>query len=343
MVGAPGRRVSRAGFPHFAARAGFLAGALLVGSQRTAEAAETTFWVAPEFGVQAGVETYELSLSIPQSDSSTLTAESKLSYPVETVMAGGGMGLTAGAFSVSALVLSNVVDPWGTMTDQDFATLSAFGASQRLEFSHTDSRTTLRALVLEGALRYAFQPSEPGARPGFYGTAGLRYEGSHYEVFGASGWHLDSNANRAPTNIPDDVKGLEYDVHHFFPFVGAGTTYRSTGSFVVDAEARLILSTSTHRDDHVLRRKLGEANTIGVGGALVVEPAVVLGKGDVQPRLGVHGEIQWVTGVSGKLRQHYYEDDPTIDGDQLGVAIPDSDFSFTSLRARLLAFFALGF
>src|SRR5580765_5362785 len=119
-----------------------------------ARAEGTSFLVRPEFGIQGGTETYELSapIELPQSGLA-VTASSKLSYPVSTLLAGGSLMFGAGPFSFGVTGLTNLIDPWGTLVDQDFVSASSGSVHQTVEFSHTDSRTTLTALVLEGALR----------------------------------------------------------------------------------------------------------------------------------------------------------------------------------------------
>jgi len=113
-----------------------------------------SFSVRPEFGVQAGLETTELSSEVESPEPSVaITASSKLSYPVATLLAGGSLIFGAGPFSFGATALTNLVDPWDTFVDRDFVSASSGGINQTIEFSHTDSRTTLRALALEGALR----------------------------------------------------------------------------------------------------------------------------------------------------------------------------------------------
>jgi hypothetical protein len=304
--------------------------------------------VRPEFGVQAGVETYELNATIASSEPSfEVTASSKLSYPVATLLAGGSAIFAVGRFSLAATALTNLVDPWGTLLDRDFVSASSAGLRETIEFSHTDSRATLRALALEGALRFRIVElsKKPGKAP-FYLVAGLRYEWSAYDAYGASGWQLDGMQNEAPFSIPDGVHALHYDVRYWLPFVGTGIDFAFGGPFGLRAEARLIASWSTHDDDHVLRHKLAHSLAHGAGAALTLEPALELTRGEgaaARVLIGLSGQFQFVGGLDGRLEQKYYADDPSLPGDQTGTVIPDADFSFTSLRVRLLAFVAIRF
>jgi hypothetical protein len=298
--------------------------------------------------VQAGLETFELSARIVSPDASVaVTASSKLSYPVATLLAGGSVILATGPFSFGATALTNLVDPWDTFVDRDFVSASSEGFNQTIEFSHTDSRATLRALVLEGAfrLRIAELSDTPGKSP-LHLVAGLRYEWSSYGAYGAWGWQLDGMQNQAPFSIPDDVLALRYDVRYWLPFIGTGVDFRLGERFNLGAEGRLLFSRSVHDDDHVLRHKLAHSLANGMGFGLALEPTVeVAGKEGAAVRVfvGLSGQVQYVGHLGGRLSQTYYADDPSLPGDQTGTVIPDADFSFTSLRARLLAFAAVRF
>jgi hypothetical protein len=307
-----------------------------------ARAEDVAFTLRPEIGVQFGTETFELSAPVqsPTADVN-LTASSKLSYPVGTGLVGGSAAVDVDRFSFTARALTNFVNPWGTLLDQDFLTASAGTQSQQVEFSHTDSRTTLRALVVEGAARYriAELSAPPGSAP-LHLVAGLRYESSAYEAFGASGWQLDANANRVAVSLPGDPLGLRYDVRYWLPFVGAGIDLKAGEWFVLSTEGRFIASWSTHDDDHVLRNKRAHASAHGLGFGLAAEPAV-----EFAPdfHAGVTAEVRYVGALDGHLHQHYYGDDPSLPGDQSTTSIPDSAFSFTSVRVRLLAFVSARF
>ena len=303
-----------------------------------------SFLVRPEFGIQGGIETYELSLPIevPQS-SVTVTASSKLSYPVSTLLAGGSLVLGTGPFSFEATALTNLIDPWGTLVDQDFSSTSSH--PETVEFSHTDSRTTLRALALEAAfrLRIVELSRQPGQVP-LHLVAGLRYEWSSYDAYGASGWRLDNMQNEVPFSIPGDPLALHYDVRYWLPFVGGGVDFAFGKRFSLHTEARFLFSWSTHDDDHVLRHKVAHSLAHGAGFALAIDPALEVAGGAVARLfIGLSGQLQFVGALDGKLSQTYYADDPSLPGDPAGVALPDSNFSFTSLRARLLAFAAVRF
>jgi hypothetical protein len=106
----------------------------------------------------------------------------------------------------------------------------------------------------------------------------------------------------------------------------------------------LLASWSSHDDDHILRNKLAHASAFGGGFQLSADPAFALGGFPVVHFFaGLHAQVAFATSFSGRLSQHYYGDDPSLQGDQTGQPIPDANFSFTSIRARLLAFVSARF
>jgi len=323
----------------------FLLGAGILFITSAAQSERPTFMLRPETGVQAGKETFELSATIPTTMSGvSVSGSSKLSYPVETLLAGGTLRFDIGPLSLSSTALTNLVNPWGNMVDQDWLGASVGTRSEKIEFSHTDSRTTLRALMIEGAarLRVASLAEEPGA-PSIYAVAGFRFESSIYDAYGAWGWQLDENANQVPVSLPGDLLVLHYEVRHRIPFVGFGFDFGRGRRFLLNTEARLFPAWSSHDDDHVLRNKFAHASASGIGFALAAEPGVDLGVGaGAQVILGLSAQLQNI-GTSGQLQQRFYDDDPTAPGNQFGNPIPDADFSSTSIRARLLAFVSVRF
>lgn len=289
------------------------------------------FTVEPAIGVQFGSETYDFHASIPTSLAVDASVESKLSYPVGGALGGGTILCGLDAFSMSASVFTNVGNPWSTLLDQDFLS----DGTDTLEFSHTDSPTTLRTLEVEGALR-ARTSTFADKSGSVHVVVGFRYEASTYDAYGAQGWQLDSDGNQFPVSIPADSHALHYEVRYRQPFVGIGLN-GGTDSFLFSGEARLLASWSSHDDDHLLRHKVGNATAFGGGFGLRLEPMFAIGGfSGVRFFAGANAQLQVVGSFSGTLQQHYYADDPTLDGDQTTEQIPDAHFSFLSLRVRLL-------
>jgi hypothetical protein len=298
----------------------------------------------PELGVQTGNELCELSASTTAGADVNVGVTSQLRYPVSTAIAGGTLIVGAGRFSFAATALTNLVDPWGTLVDQDFVTASNSVDSETVEFSHTDSRTTLRALALEGALRLRFDFPRTWGQGSLHAVAGFRYESNVYDAYGASGWQLASIDEQVPVATEGEPWVLHYEARYHLPFVGAGLGLGEGKPLAFSAEARLLAGWSTHEDHHVLRHKTGHANAGDVGFSISAEPAyTIAGNDSFRMLLGLSAELQIVGSVDGTLTQEYYADDPSIDGDQLGEPIPDAHFSLMSVRARLLAFFAVRF
>jgi hypothetical protein len=300
--------------------------------------------VAPAIGVQAGTETYEFHANVPNTAMVDVDVRSKLSYPVASGLGGGTVFFGVDALGFSGTFLTNIGDPWSTLLDQDFLSATDGMSAQTVEFSHTDSPTTLRMFDVEGAARIRIGKPAPGNTTVLHAVAGFRFEQSTYDAYGASGWQLDMNGNQVFASIPGAPHALHYEVRYHQPFLGLGLDIGARGPFLFSGEARLIASWSSHEDDHVLRNKIANASAFGGGAALRLEPAFVLGGlPGIRFLAGLSAQFQVVGSFSGRLKQHYYADDPTLAGDQTNQTIPDSDFSFLSLRLRLLAFLGARF
>jgi hypothetical protein len=302
------------------------------------------FTIAPAIGIQAGSETYEFHANVPSTMSLDVVVRTKLRYPVASGVAGGSLFFGVDSLGFSGTFLTNVGDPWSTLVDQDFLSASDGVNAETIEFSHTDSPTTLRTYDVEGAARIRIGRPAVGKTTALHAVAGFRFERSTYDAYGASGWQLDSDGSRQYASIPGAPHALHYEVRYRQPFLGVGLNVGAGEPFLFSGEARLLASWSSHEDDHVLRHKAAEASAFGGGAALRLEPAFVLGGfPGLRFLAGLSAQLQVVGSFNGVLRQHYYADDPTIDGDQTNQAIPDSEFSFLSLRVRLLAFLGARF
>jgi hypothetical protein len=297
----------------------------------------------PEIGVQFGSETYKFSANVPTSTGLDASVSSKLSYPVSGAVGGGTVLFGLGRLSLGVSVLTNIGDPWGTLLDQDFLTVNDGAGSQTVEFSHTDSPTTLRTIGFESAVRYRLGAPAVKKEMAVHAVAGFHFESITYDAYGASGWQLDADGNQVFGSIPDSPHGLHYEVHYRQPFIGIGADAGNDSS-LFSGEARLIASWSSHDDDHLLRHKLAHASAFGGGVGFSASWITALGGGrSLRLFAGLGGELQAVASFSGRLKQHYYGDDPSLDGDQTNAVIPDADFSFLSVRVRLLLFLAARF
>lgn len=300
--------------------------------------------VAPEIGVQTGSETYEFHADIPNTLSLDVNVQSKLSYPVSGALGGGTVFFGLDALGFSGTFLTNIGNPWGTLLDQDFVSASDGTNSETVEFSHTNSPTTLRTFDVEGAVRYRLGKPAIGRTTALHLVAGFRFESSTYDAYGASGWQLDASDDKVYASIPGSPHALHYEVRYKQPFVGVGLNLGKSDAFLFSGEARLIASWSSHEDDHILRNKLAHADAFGGGAGIKLQPAFGLGGfSGLHFLAGLDAQLQVVGSFNGTLQQHYYADDPTLDGDQTNEPIPDSKFSFLSVRLRLLAFLAARF
>jgi hypothetical protein len=283
----------------------------------------------PEFGVQAGDETYELSYSVPGASNGVA---SKLTYPWNATVGGVSVSVEADTYVFFASAYTNLRDPWGKMVDSDYLTRRAGDAVGLDEFSHTESRTESRLWDAELGAAVRVGPIDGPTRVSL--LAGFRYESNHHRVFGASGWQLDASGNRIDVSLPDEL-ALDYQSRYRILFFGARYEGKPSEAFRFVSEARLLGSSSSHVDDHVLRHKLAEASPLGIGIALSAAPMMRVAHG---VHLGLDAQVQYLTSVSGTLSQHYYADDPFLPGDQTTLSIPDADFGFHAVRGRLMLF-----
>ncbi len=307
-----------------------------------ASAGELT--VRPEIGTQVGHETFELQAEIPNaSATATVKGRSKLTYPINTTLVGATATLDAGSISWSLSGHTNVHDPWGSMVDQDFLGVRSGGAESEVEFSHTDSRSTMRWYAADLALRIRLVELqvEPALQRLLL-VVGFRYESSNYDVFGVRGWQLDGDGNRVTVSLPDATRVGHYETRQKTPFLG----FRFDGvvgeRLSIGSEARFLMSISSHDDDHLLRHKTAHAAPFGIGASFGLEPAYEVYTSDtMRAFLGLDLQFFVLTSTSGTLSQKYYADDPYIAGDQTMEKIPDASFGYTVLRGRFLAFFAI--
>src|SRR5207244_989987 len=119
--------------------------------------------------------------------------------------------------------------PWGTLLDQDYISVSDGATSDTIEFSHTDSHTTLGMVSVEAAARLRISA--------VHLVAGFRYESSVYDAYGGSGWQLDPMANQVAVSIPADLHALRYEVLYRIPFIGVGVSAQAK-RMMITGEAR---------------------------------------------------------------------------------------------------------
>lgn len=320
-----------------------LAAFVTLASSTGTASAQTRFWMRPEVGLQAGRETFELSLTVPSTTfAGTIEAKSTLTYPKATTMVGGSAGLAIGPFALVGMLRTNVHDPWGKMTDQDFINAEAGNVHESIEFSHSDSKTTTRSLVAEGAIRLRVATVGSSAWP-FHAVLGFRWESNVYDIYGATGWQLDRSGGRVSFSLADSIHALHYQTKYGIPFAGARLDALIGEALLLGLEARVLVAFSSHDDDHLLRFKRAHAATTGVGASIIVEPRWDLGGSSLHAYLGIATEIFYLRSAGGTLTQKYYADDPSLPGDQSQQPIPDANFFYDIVRAQMLATFEVSF
>jgi len=285
--------------------------------------------VQPQIGMLAGGTSYALKLdNIPGTGG--LGAGSQLDYPLNFPLAGLGVSLGGGRFTVVASLATNLDDPYGSMEDEDYVT---FGSEQQT-IAYTESLAEARVVLAElcGRIRLSGRADQRG-RLALDLLVGYRHQLFVFDIHGAEGWVLGAGGQRIDAAIGDDVHAIHYVGHHALPFVGLGLT-AAWRAFRLDAGARVLAVISVNHDDHVLRNKEGDGRAYGAGIAASVSPRWrVAGRARgwglwVGPAL----ELQYLYGGGGTLEQRYYDDDPSVPGDQRGLSIPDSAFSVSSMQ-----------
>jgi hypothetical protein len=287
----------------------------------------------PRIGMLAGGTSYGLRLdNVPGAGG--LGVGSELDYPLNFPLAGLRVSLGAGRLTVVASLATNLDDPYGSMEDEDYVT----GSGSQQTIAYTESSAEARVVFAElcGRIRLTDRVGVRN-RLALDLLLGYRHQLFVFDVHGAEGWVLGASGQRVPAAIDDDVHALHYVGHHALPFVGLGLT-AAWRAFRLDAGARVLAVISANHDDHVLRNKEGDGRAYGAGFAASVSPRWrIAGRaGGWGLWVGPELELQYLYGGGGTLEQCYYDDDPTMPGDQHGQTIPDSDFSVSSLQLRAM-------
>jgi len=317
-----------------------LVGAHVLASVDGAESdAETNFTLRPETGYQWGKETFEFHDTVTDpSITGPVTLESTLTYPLDAVLLGVSASYRFERLTVVGMLRTNVTDPSGKMRDRDWITEPGEGLA-RTEFSFTESKTALRVIVAEYAVRVRAVDLASNKRASISGVAGFRFDSSSFEAWGAKGWQLKNDFTPVYGAIPESVLGLTYTTRYYMPFLGVRFDANIADIFSLGFEARGLSAWSTHDDDHVLRHKTGEANMHAFGYAFSLEPSIDIGKtGWGEAFLGLAGEVSVLEQSNGTLHQHFYGDDPGTKQNETGLDFSTvGGFAYQSLRYRILA------
>ncbi len=283
---------------------------------------------------------FEAELESGDPDVGRVTGGSKLEWPIDFVLAGAAFGVSEESaegrpWRVGVSILTDLGDARGTMRDSDYIEVPLRHVP-RTKFSYTESDTESSALVADLELRVALpREGEPDPDVRIEAVGGYRHEHFVLDAYGADGWQL-TDSGRFSVGLPYSIHALRYTVDRGLPNLGVAAEKRDAEGFVMRGDARLLGVISRDVDDHVLRNKRAHIDTFGLGLLLSGEPALEVSRpGDaVHLTLGLPIEVEWVHGW-GTISQKFYDDDPSSEGDETRVDVPDTDVEISSLRLEL--------
>ena len=305
-----------------------------------------TFRVAPQLGMAFGETTYEIKLAgLLEQGGDIITLRSKLGFPVDVNLTGIRAGLYGGftelpKWSLELGIMSNLGDPRGVVTDQDWiGQLNQF----EIEFSNTESDVEGSVLQfdIEGSL-LLFERN----RFGLSAIGGLWYEKIDQTVIGASGWQLEPGVdlfdfgNRVFFDLDGPVG--EYRVTYKVPFVGLAGRLLLSPASVLSLQAAGGVALFDDFDDHLLRGKTAEADGDGFGFRSSVNFRRTFGQGGkTRPFVAVEGQL-FILSADGKQKQTWYADDPATPGiDDTGTAVGAIPYTVELTQYALMLRFGL--
>jgi hypothetical protein len=283
------------------------------------------FELHPTAGYQVAATSY--AFSFPASTTSSVRGSSQLDWPLNMFVAGvqARVSNEADRWSASGSFSGSLNNPVGTMLDRDWIDTT--------EFSHTDSATTASLWIADVTARYRFLAANfDDAEINVDALAGYRHEGLSTDAFGVTGWQLNQRGQQQPVSLGADKKVIHYESQRAMPHLGVGVRSRLYERLLMDFDAQLLIPISFDEDDHVLRHKLANATSAGVGLLVDCTPRwVVWGDPNRGLAVAVGADLQLrLLQTWGKLNQHYYDTDPYLAGVGPTTQIPSADESYTS-------------
>ncbi len=320
---------------------------LLTISSAAAAGQPVQFHISPRIGQSLGETSYEIKLAGTLDNTADIvTLRSRLKFPAKTTLVGMTAGLSGGegrtpSWSLEAGFMSNVGDPSGVVTDQDWiGQLNQF----EIEFSNTESNAsgTILQFNLEGALllmdKSQFSMSLVG---------GLWYEKIDQTVIGASGWQLAPGSTLFDfgNQVFFDLQGAvgEYRVTYKTPFLGvAGCLFLAPHTTLALKTAGVVAFFNDH-DNHLLRGKVADADGDGYGFHSTLSFRHVINTGGrLRPFFAIEGDVM-IVDADGKQRQTWYADDPaTPDVNDTGTSYGQIPYSVKLKQYSVMLRFGLG-
>lgn len=260
---------------------------------------------------------------IPDRDTG-ITIESELEFPLDVLVAGINTKVDTKLWQNASLsfnlnIHKSVGNPNNHMTDSDWFTFPSPGGD-RIKFSYTESRSKLKATILDINQRFEFYISRKFQ---LAGILGYKYLDFSYEIFGVSGWFLDSIYHHTYYDEYAGVNVLNYNVSYYIPYAGFAAAIGVSPDITLHGEYKLSpYSLSKDFDDHILRNKTGEGNCSGNSFITNINAVMKI------PYQG--SNIAWYAKIklnfmkvitAGYQTQKWYGDDPTSTEDDTGTVI----------------------
>jgi hypothetical protein len=297
--------------------------------------------VTPGIGYQGGSSSYQFDFSVQDPDTGDVyEGRSRLAWPMDYALVDVQLALRqpslALPWELRLEAATNLGNPRGTMVDDDWVGMASQGIPLQ-QFSHTDSSTELRAIVIDaGVWLYVTGGPAPWKRQFPWGLAvgvGYRHQHLSYDGYGATGWQDLDGTGHQYASLPSDVLAISYRFDRAQPYLGMRLPW-NLGRVDLQLEARAAVVRSLDIDDHVLRNKRARGTAWGgeASGAFTTLVRVTDRGQSPAIRLGGRAEIALMRTAEGTWSQAYYADDPSFDGNQLGTSLPDVRYYVTSTR-----------
>ena len=292
----------------------------LISSER-----KITFSINGDIGKMFGSTKYHILANgyVPESDTD-ITIESELEFPVDVFITGINTRINTKLWQNASLsfnlnIHKSIGNPKNSTLDSDWFTFPSPGGN-RVKFSYTESKSKLNVNIIDAEQRFEFCVS-PKFR--LAGILGYKYLGFSYEIFGVSGWFLDSTYHRIYYDEYEGVNVLNYNVSYYIPYSGFAAAIGISPDITLDGEYELSPYTlSKDFDNHILRNKTGEGNCSG--NSFITNLNTVIKIPYPGSNLGWYAKINlnfMKVITAGYQTQKWYGDDPASTGDDTGNII----------------------
>ena len=154
--------------------------------------------------------------------------ESMLDFPLEVLLAELDVSLQSTSeahrsWAIGLGLRKSIYDHVGTMEDSDWVTIPEFAYHEKSCFTQSDAEADAIVLDLKGHLDILSRPNWT-----LKGMLGYMYQNFSYELFGASGWKLDSGDERVYFGLFEGVNVLDYEVSYSLPYFGVAASLKRT-------------------------------------------------------------------------------------------------------------------